>query len=120
MMRVRRKLAAVAVAGGVLAGSVALAAPAGATVVNVGCPTNQVTVYSDGGNYCYTLVKDGNTGPGWANIPNSWAVGSGNDTGYVQADSGWIPVHFSPGSMVVPDCPSGCYWTTRWIYITNN
>lgn len=116
----RRKLAAAALAVGILGGSVAMAAPAGATVVNIACPTVGVTVYSDGPNYCYGLRRDGNTGPGWADIDNTWAVGSSVNTGYVVADSGWIPVSFAPGrGIVTPDCGSGCLWTTRLIYITN-
>jgi hypothetical protein len=117
---VRRKLATAAVATGILAGSVAMAAPAGATVVNISCPTVGVTVYSSGPDYCYGLRRDGNNGPGWADIAHTWAVGSSVNTGYVVADSGWVPVHFAPGwGVVAADCPSGCLWTTRWIYITS-
>ncbi|WP_329587171.1 hypothetical protein OG500_37635 [Kitasatospora sp. NBC_01250] len=120
MLRVRKKLAAIAVAGGILAGSVAMAVPADATVVNISCPTAGVTVYSGGPDYCYGLRKDGNTGPGWADIPGTWGVGSSVNTGYVVADSGWVPVHFAPGwGIVLPDCGSGCLWTTQWIYITS-
>lgn len=123
-MRFRKKLAAVAVAGGILVGGVALAAPAGATVVNVSCPTNGVTVYSypnGEADYCYVLQRDGNTSPGWADIPDTYQVGSGVNTGYVEDPYGWIPVHFAPGTVNVPGagCGSGCLWTTRWVYITN-
>ncbi|SEO24903.1 hypothetical protein SAMN05216267_102119 [Actinacidiphila rubida] len=121
MMGIRKKLATAAVAGGILAGSVAVAAPASATVVNVSCPTGGVTVYSNNGNgeadYCY-VQQNGNTGPGWADIPGSWAVGSGANAGYVEDPYGWVPVRFTPGTMMLPDCPSGCSWTTRWVYIT--
>ncbi|WP_344462310.1 hypothetical protein [Kitasatospora kazusensis] len=118
-MGFRRKLATIAVAGGILAGSVAVAAPADATVVQIGCPTVGVTVYSGGPDFCYGLRKDGNTGPGWADISGTWGVGSSVNTGYVVADSGWVPVHFAPGwGIVLPDCGSGCLWTTEWIYIT--
>ncbi|MBY8877292.1 hypothetical protein [Actinacidiphila acidipaludis] len=123
MMRIGKKLATAAVAGGILVGGVAVAAPASATVVNVSCPTNGVTVYSSGANgeadYCYVLRRDGSTGPGWANIPGTWAVGSGVNTGYVTDPTGWAPVHFSPGTMNLPACGSGCLWTTRWVYITS-
>ncbi|MFC1421254.1 hypothetical protein [Streptacidiphilus cavernicola] len=119
MVKFRRNLAAIAMVGGVLGSGVAVAAPASATVVQLSCPTKGVTVYSGGPDFCYGLRADGNTGPGWADIPNTWGVGSVVNTGYVTDASGWAPVHFAPGwGVVMPDCGSGCLWTTSWIYIT--
>ncbi|MGC0422710.1 hypothetical protein [Embleya sp. AB8] len=71
-MTIRRKLAALALAGGILAAAVAAASPAGA-ITNVGCNNNTLHEWSHTHDYCYAGLGDG-----WANISEVWATSSGN------------------------------------------
>ncbi|MER7580699.1 hypothetical protein [Kitasatospora sp. NPDC097691] len=88
-MKISRKLVVSAVAGGILAGTVALAAPASAEVKPIDCGAAQgrgVTVYSGGPNNYHAVRCFGFTGSGSQTL-SVWmtgtsAVGSGVNTGY--------------------------------------
>ncbi|MER5549355.1 hypothetical protein ABT072_44870 [Streptomyces sp. NPDC002589] len=68
-MSTRRKLAAAALAGGILMGGVAAAAPASA-ITWVPCPTNGTEIFATGGNNCYAGTPE----YGYANIYNVTGV----------------------------------------------
>ncbi|MFD8786559.1 hypothetical protein [Kitasatospora sp. NPDC059599] len=88
-MKISRKLVVSAVAGGILAGTVALAAPASADVKQIDCGAaggRGVTVFSGGPNHynavrCYGFTGSGSTTVSvW--LTGTSAVGSGGNTGY--------------------------------------
>lgn len=96
-MKARRKLAAAALTAGILAGGLAMAAPASA-ISQVGCPTNGITIYYSNGNkaYCYA----GTVGYGYANIQGVTEVTSGYNYGQVRIEEpngSTSYVDFGPG-----------------------
>ncbi|MFC1433728.1 hypothetical protein ACEZDB_24055 [Streptacidiphilus sp. N1-3] len=82
-MNVRRKLAAAVLTGGVLAGGIAMAAPASA-ITQVSCPTQGITIYYSGGHkaYCYA----GSVGYGYADIQGVTRVTSGVNNGEIRIE----------------------------------
>ncbi|GAB3972005.1 hypothetical protein GCM10029978_048260 [Actinoallomurus acanthiterrae] len=112
-MNIRRKVAAAAVTGAALASSLALAAPAQATVTWVpDCSRADVHIALYSGNdYCYVFNGDYNNNVGWANAQASTICSEGPWGGIVQ-DTVGRQYAFSPYG--------GCQFltnpvTVRWI-----
>ncbi|MFD8318993.1 hypothetical protein [Kitasatospora purpeofusca] len=98
-MIVRRKLAAVALTGGILAGGVAIATPASA-IGPTACPTQNssypmshgLEVWTSHGNYCY------------AGTPGTWSV---NQSGVYRITADWNHGAFDTSVGTIDIGPTG-------------
>ncbi|MFE2103417.1 MULTISPECIES: hypothetical protein [unclassified Streptomyces] len=106
-MNIRRKLAAAAMTAGLVAGGVAMAGPADATVTWVGCPVKPGYIQVNSNThppFCYT-----GSGEGWANIDSTTSVQSAGPWGHiVDLHSG---VRYAYGSYTTTSMPY--VWTDR-------
>lgn len=105
IMKIRKKLAAFAMTGGILAGGLVMATPASAIGTTTCPPETQAShgleVFAGGGNYCWAGSA------GWIGFNSYWIADS------LEYTAGWISGEFYENSYPVGVAAGGRYYPSH-------